>query len=213
MEHNKENRQQHESANAEVKAIVAQFINLVKDGTVSNEAEETDLKEQKDEELEPNQSLSFEDVVDMWNDKIEPLIIKLFKLKEVKIEPEQIKLPLSEIDYMRIRGLSLLNHASYWDFWKKASPELRQAYDDMEFDCLYQKYPNCGVWDEDVIWTKPRSITLDNVNEIKDPLAWWVALKYIIKEWQFDLRISQSLQKFPGLKKIIEEAAGPKLDS
>ena len=88
-----------------------------------------------------------------------------------KEEIESIKLPLSDIDYLKLHAL-IRSGTTFFEY-----PELDKAYDDLFDDYFYMRYPNSGVSPDDAIWVTPPSITFQRINEIQDPIARKEAIK------------------------------------
>lgn len=116
---------------------------------------------------------------------------------------QNIKLPLSDIDYLRL-------HAFEETDWRESSvmrqefPEIWKAFDWKESDCFDLRYPGNSAGFDDIWWVLPPTITADNVDEIEDPIAKKVAIRYILKNYANGLMWRKSLNNFPYLKNIIE---------
>ncbi|MBR5638184.1 MAG: hypothetical protein IKW83_00330 [Muribaculaceae bacterium] len=94
-----------------------------------------------------------------------------------KNEAEKIKLPLSDEDYIKLRAFEdadqYLTLCSY--------KELEQAYNAKAANFFDKRYPGNDISIVEISWEKPDWLTLNTVDEIKDPLTKKVAMKALIE--------------------------------
>ena len=117
-------------------------------------------------------------------------------------EMGNLKLPLSDIDYLRLEGEEILFSNS---IWQHKLPKLEEAFDHLLFKYFDLKYPNCPVGADEVLFCIPPWITLDNVEQIEDIVARWVALRYLKKEHRFSQMLSKALEQHPALIEKLKE--------
>lgn len=94
-----------------------------------------------------------------------------------KDEVEKIKLPLSDEDYIKLRAFEdadqYLELSSY--------QELEQAYHVRAANLFDKRYSGNDISIVEISWEKPNWLTLNNVDEIKDPLTKKVAMRALIE--------------------------------
>ena len=117
-------------------------------------------------------------------------------------EMKNLKLPLSDIDYLRLKGEGILFSNS---IWKHNLPKLEEAFDHLLFKYFDIKYPNEPVGPDDVLFCLPPWITLDNVEQIEDLVARWVAIRYLKKELRFNHMLSKAMEQHPALMEKLKE--------
>lgn len=115
---------------------------------------------------------------------------------------QNIKLPLSDIDYLRLRAFEESDDREEWNL-RQEFPEIWKAFDWKESDYFDIRFPgNCAVM-EDIFWVMPPTITAENVDEIEDPIAKKVAIRHILKDAISSLMWQKALNKFPDFFELI----------
>lgn len=114
---------------------------------------------------------------------------------------QNMKLPLSDIDYLRLRAYEEADCREEWNM-RKEFAEIWKAYDWKESDYFDIRFPgNCAVM-EDIFWVMPPTITAENVDEIEDPIAKKAAIKYLLEDYGWDLMWKKSIRESSDLDEI-----------
>lgn len=105
-----------------------------------------------------------------------------------KEDLQQIRLPLSVIDYLKLYGAEEAGQPN----WTKEFPELSNAFNKLGNKYFYMTYKN--LYTDDTFPVLPPMITTENVGEIQDPKAREVALKELLKR-PLKQEVRQKLEK------------------
>lgn len=115
---------------------------------------------------------------------------------------EHIELPLSDVDYLRLHAVEKAGQR--WEL-KKDFSKVWNAYDLLEAKYFDLKYPGNDVSFDDITWHMPPNITMDNVDEIEDPIAKKMALIELLNDEAMSALWSRALGNHPFLMKYLEE--------
>lgn len=119
-----------------------------------------------------------------------------------KEDMEHIELPLSDVDYLRLHAVEKAGQR--WEL-KKDFSKVWNAYDLLEAKYFDLKYPGNDVSFDDITWHMPPNITMDNVDEIEDPIAKKMALIELLNDEAMSALWSRALGNHPFLMKYLEE--------
>lgn len=118
-------------------------------------------------------------------------------------EIDNIKLPLSDIDYIRLYAAG----EKAGQFWWRDRDELHKAYDQLEMKYFDICYPNCPVGSDEILWCLPPSITVDNVDDLDDPVARYTACQELVEQYRFSRMLSKALESHPKLLELVNSVA------
>lgn len=119
-----------------------------------------------------------------------------------KEDMEQIELPLSDVDYLRLHAVE--EAGQRWEL-KKDFSKVWDAYDLLEAKYFDKRYPGNDVSFDDITWHMPPNITMDNVYDIEDPIAKKMALIELLKEEAISVLWKRALDNHPRLVKNLKE--------
>jgi 5'(3')-deoxyribonucleotidase len=140
-----------------------------------------------------------------WETVLYYFIAILEKRRAVLTEEEidNIKLPLSDVDYIRLYAAGEKAYQSWWH----DREELYDAYEKLEMKYFDIHFPNCPVGYDEIFWCLPPSITVDNVDELNDPVARYTACQELAEQYRFSRMLSKALESHPKLRELMESVA------
>lgn len=118
-------------------------------------------------------------------------------------EIDNIKLPLSDVDYIRLYAAG----EKAGQFWWRNREELHKAYDQLEMKYFDICYPNCPVGSDEILWCLPPSISVDNVDNLDDPVARYTACQELVEQHRFSRMLSKALESHPKLLELVNSVA------